>query len=78
MNKSNMNKAPFLLIAVVIIAAFFLSCTKKPQQASNATTNGYRAPASPQVYTTKHGYKVEFEQSTAAGKTPLAPAPENK
>lgn len=75
MNKSNMNKAPFLLIAVVIIAAFFLSCTKKPQQASNATTSGYRAPASPQVYTTKHGYKVEFEQSAASDKAPAPTAP---
>jgi hypothetical protein len=68
MHKDQLNKAPILVIAIVIIAAFFLSCTKKPKQASNVTPNGYRAPASPQMYTTPHGFKVEFEQTPAANK----------
>ena len=66
MQRNPIDKAPFLLIAIVIIAAFFLSCTKKPQEAANnaKAANG-RVPAS-NFYTTPHGFKVQFEPAETA------------
>lgn len=64
-SNSKVHKTPFFLVGIVILTVFFLSCTKKPTQASNEPGKDGRQPAN-NMYTTPHGFKVQFEPATVA------------
>jgi hypothetical protein len=63
---NKLDTTPFLLVGIFILATFFLSCTKKPSQAFNEPGKDGRQPAANNVYTTPHGFKVQFEPATVA------------
>lgn len=67
MSIPRIEKKPAFVVALVVLTCFFLSCTKKPQQAA-ADPNGERKPAAAanNVFTTPHGFKVQFEPATTA------------
>jgi hypothetical protein len=64
MSKNRIDKTPFILAGIIVLTVFFLSCTKKPQQAANDNKDG-RNPAN-NMYTTPHGFKVQFEPAVVA------------
>jgi hypothetical protein len=64
MRKNKIDKTPFILIAIMALTIFFLSCTKKPGSQAAANGKDGRTPAN--VYTTPHGFKVQMEPATMA------------